>query len=62
MTWVFLLKNRTQVVDVIKKKFNEMKTQFYEPLRVFRTDNPLEYVQYDVSLLFEAHEIIHQTS
>ena len=27
MTWVYLLKSRTQVVDVVKKKFNEIKTR-----------------------------------
>ena len=50
------------MVDVIKKKFNEIKTQFCELLRVFRTDNALEYIQRDVSLMCEEQGIVHQTS
>ena len=62
LTWVYLLKDRTQVVDVIKIFVYKIKTQFCEPLRVFRTDNALEYVQRNVSLLCEAQGVIHQTS
>ena len=50
------------MVDVIKIFFNEIKTQFCEPLRVFRTDNALKYVQRDVFLMCEDQEIVHQTS
>ena len=45
------------MVDVIKIFFNEIKTQFCEPLRVFRTDNVLEYVQLDVSFMCEDQEL-----
>ena len=51
---MYLIKDRTQVIDVIKKKFNEINTQNSNPLRVFRTDNALEYMQRDVSLLCES--------
>ena len=56
MTWLYLLKERDEVSDVIKLFFNEIKTQFSTSLSVLRTDSALE------SLFCAKHEIIHPTS
>ena len=44
VSWVYLLKNRTHVLDIIKKFFKEIKIQFPASTCLFRTDNTLEYV------------------
>ena len=62
MTWLYLLKERSEVSDVIELFHNEIKTQFSTSIRVFRTDNALEYIKNDVSLFSSKNEIIHQTS
>ena len=45
MTWLYLLKERSEVSSVIKFFFNEIKNQFSTSIRVLRTDNALEYVK-----------------
>ena len=62
MTWVYLMKDRTQVYDVIKIFFNEILIQFSTPLCVFCTDNALAYMQRDASLLCESQGILHHMS
>ena len=57
---VYLLKDRTQVLDVIKKFINEIKNQFSTIVRVLCTDNVLEYTQNDVSRFCTSHDILHQ--
>ena len=59
MTWLYLLKERSEVFTVIEFFFNEIKNQFYTSIRVFRTDNALEYVKQDVSSFCSKNGIIH---
>jgi len=52
MTWLYLLKERSEVSGVIELFHNEIKTQYSTSIRVLRTDNALEYMKNDVSFLF----------
>ena len=45
MTWLYLLKERSEVSSVIELFFNEIKTQFSTSLCVLCTDNALKYVK-----------------
>jgi len=45
MTWLYLLKKRSEVSSVIESFFNEIKSQFSTSIRVLRTNNALEYVK-----------------
>ena len=49
MTWLYLLKERSDVFGVIKLFHNEIKTHFSTFIRVLRTDNALEYMKNVVS-------------
>ena len=49
MTWLYLLKERSEVSGVIELFHNEIKTQISTSIRVLRTDNALEYMTNDVS-------------
>ena len=60
MTWLYLLKERSEVSSVIKLLFK--KNQFSTSIRVLRTDNALEYIKKDVSYFCFKNEITHQTS
>ena len=51
MTWLYLLKERSEVSGVIELFHNEIKTQYSTSIRVLRTDNALEYMKNDVSFL-----------
>ena len=61
MTWLYLLKERSEVSSVIESFFNEIKNQFSTSIRVLRTDNALEYIKKDVSIFCSKNGIIHQT-
>ncbi|KAL0446502.1 UNVERIFIED_CONTAM: Retrovirus-related Pol polyprotein from transposon TNT 1-94 [Sesamum latifolium] len=62
MTWVYLLKDRSQVPTIITSFYNEIKTQFFVSICTLRTDNALEFVQKAVSNFCDSKEILHQTS
>jgi len=62
MTWLFLLKERSEVSSIIESFFNEIKNQFSSSIRILRTDNVLEYVKKDVFSFYSKNGIIHQTS
>jgi len=62
MTWLYLLKERSEVSSVIESFFNGIKNQFSTFIRVLRTDNALEYVKKDVSSFCFNNGIIHQAS
>ena len=47
MTWLYLLKERSEVSGVIELFHNELKTQISTSIRVCRTDNALEYMKTD---------------
>jgi len=62
MTWLYLLKERSEVFSIIETFFNEIKNYFFTSVSVLRTDNALEFVKKDVSSIFYKNGIIHQTS
>ncbi|KAK4386066.1 Retrovirus-related Pol polyprotein from transposon RE1 [Sesamum angolense] len=62
MTWVYLLKDRSQVPTIITSFYNEIYTQFSVNIRILRTDNALEFVQKSVSDFCNSKGVLHQTS
>ena len=61
ISWLYLLKERTQVPIIIKYFLNEIKIQFSITIHVLRTDNTLEYTQKKVFHFYASHDILHQT-
>lgn len=61
MNWLYLLKDRSCVLDVFQIFHNEIKTQSSSNLRVLRSDNALEYMKSDFSKFCSSNGIIHQT-
>ena len=62
VSWVYLLKDRHHVFDIVKKFFTEIINQFSVTLKNFQTDNTLEFVQKDVESYCASSGIIHQTT
>ena len=44
MSWVYLLKDRGHIYDVLRTFLAEIKNQFDVTLKFLRTDNALEFV------------------
>ncbi|KAG8483501.1 hypothetical protein CXB51_023279 [Gossypium anomalum] len=62
MTWVYLLKLKSDVVIALKKFFLMVQTQFSAVIQTVRSDNGSEFFNSSCSSFFESLGIIHQSS
>jgi hypothetical protein len=62
ITWVYLLKDRSQLFSVFSKFHAEIVNQFNAKLHILRTDNAQEYLSNEFTHFNETHGIIHQTA
>ncbi|XP_072087345.1 retrovirus-related Pol polyprotein from transposon RE1 [Arachis hypogaea] len=58
-TWVFFMKNKTEVADLIKFFVNFVKTQYDSKIRSIRSDNGTEFLMHS---FFNETGILHQRS
>ena len=61
-TWLYLLKEHSEVLYVFESFFTEIKTQFNIAIAILRSDNALEYNHSTLSEFCRKQRIIHQTS
>ena len=61
MTWLYLLKNKSEVAKRFLNFHNMIKTQFSATLQVFRLDNGGEFVNKYLQGYFKEHGI-HETT
>ncbi|KAM1494901.1 hypothetical protein ACFXTO_029686 [Malus domestica] len=62
VTWVFLMKNKSDVPLLLQEFCTMVSTQFQTTVKVFRSDNGGEYVNHTLACFFGDHGIIHQTT
>jgi len=62
VTWVYLLKNKSDVCATFKSFHNIVTTQFNTKLWVLRLDNGEEYLSREFSSFLDTSSIIHQTT
>ncbi|XP_049934544.1 retrovirus-related Pol polyprotein from transposon RE1 isoform X1 [Nymphaea colorata] len=62
VSWVFLMKHKSEVGHVIKNFINEILTQFDTCVKIVRSDNALEFCASSLEQFFRDKGIIHQTS
>lgn len=62
MTWVYFLKNKSDVTSQFIDFFHMIDTQFQKKLQILRSDNGDECVNTDLMNFFKAHGILHQTT
>ncbi|KAL0384763.1 UNVERIFIED_CONTAM: Retrovirus-related Pol polyprotein from transposon RE1 [Sesamum radiatum] len=60
--WVFLLQNKTQVFSKLSSFLNSVQTQFHTQVKIVRSDNGSEFVNFSCHDLFQSLGIIHQKS
>jgi len=61
-TWVFLLKNRSELFSIFQIFYNEIKNQFGISIRVLCSDNEREYLSHSFKNFMASHGILRQTS
>lgn len=59
MTWVVLLKNKSDVCSAFQKFHRMVLTQYHKQIQVLRSDNGKEYVNVVLQSFLTAHGIIH---
>ena len=61
-TWVFLMKDRSELFSIFKSFFAEIQNQFGVSIRTFHSDNALEYLSSQYREFMTHQGIIHQTT
>jgi len=61
-TWIFLIKNRSELFSIFQTFHAEIQNQFGVSIRTFRSDNAREYLSSPFQQFMKSHGIIHQTS
>ena len=61
-TWVFLMKNRSEVFSIFQSFVSEIQTQFGVSIKILRSDNAHEYFSTSFKSFMESKGIIHQSS
>ncbi|KAL3376951.1 hypothetical protein AABB24_003396 [Solanum stoloniferum] len=62
MTWVFLLRYKSEVVNFISAFINLVKTQFSATIKTIRSDNGLEFFNNQCHTIFSSLGIVHQST
>jgi transposase InsO family protein len=61
-TWIYLMKNRSEVLTIYHNFAKMIQTQYSKAIKVFRSDNAQEYRQTDFFTILKHYETIFQTS
>lgn len=62
LSWVYLLKDKSEVIQIFKIYYNMVETQFQEKIKMFRSDNGREYFNKILGEFLLEKGIIHQSS
>jgi hypothetical protein len=62
LTWVYVLKDRSQLFATFQSFYAEISNQFNAKLLAFRTDNAREYTESSFQEFLTSRGILHQTS
>nr|KYP63600.1 Retrovirus-related Pol polyprotein from transposon TNT 1-94 [Cajanus cajan] len=61
-TWVYLMKDRTELLSIFMSFFNEIKNQFGRLIKIFRSDNAKEYFSSELSSFLSSQGVLHQST
>ncbi|KAK2418425.1 putative mitochondrial protein [Trifolium repens] len=61
-TWIFLMKDRSELFNIFKNYCSEIMTQFGKTIRILRSDNAKEYFSDRFNSFMHSKGIIHQSS
>ena len=58
--WIFHMKYRSELLQVYSNFAKMDETQFSKCIKIFRSDNALEYTQYSFQAVLHSYGIVHQ--
>ena len=62
ITWLFLMKSRSELFSIFCNFHAEIKTQFNASIKTLRSDNAKEYMSVEFSDYLSHNGIVHETS
>jgi len=62
MTWLYLLKNKSDVLSVFQSFHTMVQTQFSAKIQTLRSDNGGEFKNHQFQAYTQSHGLIHETS
>ena len=62
VSWIYLMKSKSDVISVIPQFYQMILTQFHTPVQVFHSDNGREFANQSLDNFFKKHGILHQTT
>ena len=60
VTWIFLMKDKSEVFHLFVKFYRMIQTQFESPIKRLRSDNGREYVNQNLSKFLEENGVVHE--
>ncbi|XP_052733587.1 uncharacterized protein LOC108339168 isoform X3 [Vigna angularis] len=61
-TWVYLMKDRSELLPIFTSFLNEIKNQFGQVIKILRSNNAREYFSSNFSAILSSHGILHQST
>ena len=58
-SWIFHMKHRSELLQVYSNFAKMVETQFSERIKIFRSDNALEYTQYAFQAVLHSYGTVH---
>ena len=58
-SWIFLMKHRSELLQVYSNFAKMVETQFSKRIKIFRSDNALEYTQYAFQAILHSYGTVH---
>ena len=62
LTWIYLLKNKSEVFEKFTQFFTMVQTQFQTTVQILRSDNGREFVNKEMTEFFKGKGLVHQTT
>ena len=59
-SWIFHMKHHSELLQVYSNFAKMIETQFSKHIKKFRSDNALEYTQYDFQVVLHSYSTVHQ--
>ena len=62
MTWLYLMKNKSEVAGIFCSFHTMIKTQFFAKLQILRSNNGGEFDNKELHDYFQTHGLYHETT
>ena len=53
------MKSRSEILSIYNNFAKMVETQFFKRIKIFRSNNPLEYTQYAFQALLQSYGTVH---